>query len=69
MKNFLNISALITAVILSVTGCLSAPSRSSDRVEIGNPAPDFALSTLDGETITLSSLNGRPVFLNFWSYT
>ncbi len=69
MKNFLKISTLITFIMLSITGCLSAPSRSSDSAEIGNPAPDFTLSTLTGETITLSGLKGKPVFINFWSYT
>ena len=31
------------------------------------PAPDFALTTFDGETLHLSDLNGRPVVLNFWA--
>jgi cytochrome c biogenesis protein CcmG, thiol:disulfide interchange protein DsbE len=30
-------------------------------------APDFTLETTDGEQITLSSLRGRPVVLNFWA--
>jgi peroxiredoxin len=33
----------------------------------GEPAPDFALPTLDGETMRLSSLRGTPVVLNFWA--
>ncbi|HBT47034.1 MAG TPA: peroxiredoxin [Peptococcaceae bacterium] len=31
------------------------------------PAPDFTLPTLDGETVTLSELRGKPVFINFWT--
>lgn len=34
---------------------------------IGNVAVDFGLSTLDGEEIRLSSLQGRKVLLNFWA--
>ncbi len=34
---------------------------------IGNPAPDFALQSPSGESIRLSSLRGRWVFLNFWA--
>ncbi len=30
-------------------------------------APDFTLKTLAGDTVTLSHLRGRPVFLNFWA--
>ena len=30
-------------------------------------APDFTLTTLTGETISLSDLRGRPVFINFWA--
>lgn len=30
-------------------------------------APDFTLDTLDGETITLSELQGRPILVNLWA--
>jgi peroxiredoxin len=33
----------------------------------GHPAPDFALQTLDGQTLQLSDLQGRAVVLNFWA--
>ena len=33
----------------------------------GEPAPDFELPTLDGGTISLSELRGRPVIVNFWA--
>ena len=31
------------------------------------PAPDFTLSDLSGNKITLSSFEGKPVLLNFWA--
>lgn len=34
---------------------------------IGRPAPNFDLETLYGGSVRLSSLRGRPVFLNFWA--
>lgn len=34
---------------------------------IGNRAIDFELQTLDGQTIKLSALQGKPVLLNFWA--
>ena len=33
---------------------------------IGNLAPDFTLTTLDGQTVTLAELRGHPVMLNYW---
>lgn len=38
--------------------------------ELGKPAPDFTLKSLDGKTeVQLSKLVGRPVVLIFGSYT
>jgi peroxiredoxin len=34
---------------------------------IGSTAPDFTLQTPDGKTVSLTSLRGRWVFLNFWA--
>lgn len=44
----------------------AAPSRPSNS-PIGAPAADFTLQTLDGQTVRLSDLRGRPVILNFWA--
>jgi cytochrome c biogenesis protein CcmG/thiol:disulfide interchange protein DsbE len=33
----------------------------------GTPAPDFTLKTLDGKDVTLSSLKGKAVMVNFWA--
>jgi len=33
----------------------------------GDPAPDFALQTLDGESVRLSAQRGKPVLVNFWA--
>jgi thioredoxin-dependent peroxiredoxin len=35
-------------------------------IEEGKPAPDFELRSDDGETVTLSSLRGKPVVLYFY---
>ncbi|MGK9184732.1 TlpA family protein disulfide reductase [Priestia filamentosa] len=36
-------------------------------VQEGNPAPDFELTTLKGETVKLSDYKGKKVILNFWA--
>lgn len=33
----------------------------------GSPAPDFTLTTLDGQQLQLRDLRGRVVLLNFWA--
>jgi cytochrome oxidase Cu insertion factor (SCO1/SenC/PrrC family) len=35
----------------------------------GSPAPDFTLRLLNGESVTLAGLRGRPVLINFWHST
>ena len=34
---------------------------------LGNLPPDFELTTLDGDSLTLSELKGKKVVLNFWA--
>ncbi len=34
---------------------------------IGRPAPPFSLVDLDGKTVELAALAGRPVLINFWA--
>ena len=34
---------------------------------LGKPAPDFRLTALDGSTVDLAGLRGRPVIVNFWA--
>lgn len=36
-------------------------------VRIGKPAPDFTLTTYDGQEIRLSALRGKVVLINFWA--
>ena len=36
-------------------------------VEVGEPAPDFALAAPDGEVMRLSDFRGQTVVLNFWA--
>ena len=33
----------------------------------GSPAPDFALTALDGGEVSLSQFRGQPVLINFWA--
>ncbi len=35
--------------------------------QVGNLAPDFQFNNLEGQTIFLSDLRGKPVLINFWA--
>jgi peroxiredoxin len=50
----------VPAIIL-IAGCSPSVPRES------NAAPDFTLQNLEGQTISLNALRGRPVLLNFWA--
>jgi cytochrome c biogenesis protein CcmG/thiol:disulfide interchange protein DsbE len=54
-------------VALMVIGFAQDPRALDTRVMEGAAAPDFALVTLDGASVRLSELRGRPVVINFWS--
>ncbi len=38
-----------------------------EHLQVGMPAPDFKAKTLDGKEVTLASLRGKVVLLNFWA--
>ena len=59
--------APLLAVVLLVSGCL--PGAQSGPPKVGQSAPDFTLTQLDGGQVKLSELRGRVVLLNFWSTT
>lgn len=45
-----------------------SPSASpATGIQIGFTAPDFTLKDLNGNTVKLSSLRGKAVYLNFWA--
>lgn len=45
---------------------LAANSEPVTGLRIGNRAPNFETTTLDGETVTLEDFRGQTVLLNFW---
>jgi cytochrome c biogenesis protein CcmG, thiol:disulfide interchange protein DsbE len=51
---------------LGAAGCGNT-GGSDARPVLGRPAPDFTLATTDGRSVSLSSLKGKPVMLNFWA--
>jgi cytochrome oxidase Cu insertion factor (SCO1/SenC/PrrC family) len=44
-----------------------ASARATGAGDTGAPAPPFAFTTLDGDTVTLEALAGKVVVVNFWA--
>jgi len=58
------VAALIVIVVIqSGSKAASGPSGSA---RVGETAPDFTLRLFNGQSVTLSSLKGKPVLVNFW---
>ena len=52
----------------AASGCATwHEARFRSRVK-NKPAPDFTLTSLDGEEVRLSDYRGKPVVLAFWAY-
>lgn len=60
---------IAAATVVGLSVALLSPSRSatSGGPLVGQPAPDFTLTSLEGSSLRLTSLKGRPVVLNFWA--
>lgn len=41
--------------------------RAGSEATIGDPAPEFELRTLSGDTLSSADLKGHPVVINFWA--
>jgi cytochrome c biogenesis protein CcmG, thiol:disulfide interchange protein DsbE len=59
--------SLCFLILATIAGCSSSGESNPENVVVGNNAPDFALKSLDGSTMTNSSLKGNVVVLNFWA--
>jgi len=76
MRNFLQ-GIVISLVLLTLCGLgCDVRMKREERAKIEKPttvsrqwgnAPDFTLSDLDGESLTLSEFRGKVIILNFWA--
>ncbi len=66
-SGFLPLLAIAGLFALLIGSAVLWRSPGSVFVELGAPAPDFALPDLSGRDVVLSGQRGRVVFVNFWA--
>lgn len=70
MKNrrfLIRLLVLLSIVIALGYTFYTSFSNQQPIVTVGDIAPNFVLTTLDGEEVELEDLRGKGVFLNFWA--
>jgi len=67
MKRFALFVLVVGPIVYLLAFGLMRNARELPSAMIGKKAPDFSLHTLDNKTVTLQSLSGKPVVINFWA--
>jgi len=57
----------VILVLLALMTASCAPAENSGPPQLGAPARSFEAATLAGEVVSLESLKGKVVLLNFWA--
>jgi thiol-disulfide isomerase/thioredoxin len=65
MRGLLRLMA--SAAVLGLVLSTATAARPHPSAQVGLPAPDFRVTTFDGQTLTLADLKGQVVVLNFWA--
>jgi peroxiredoxin len=61
------VTPLCIAVLASACGRSDSSDATAGKVALGAPAPAYAARSLDGDSVSLAALRGRPVLLNVWA--
>ncbi|MBI4572912.1 MAG: redoxin domain-containing protein [candidate division NC10 bacterium] len=60
---------VVIGALIAMLSMRDGGKASGGKARVGSPAPDFTLRLLNGDSVTLSSLKGKPVLINFWAST
>ncbi len=58
---------LFCSLLLLAFAACSGEEPKPSRLQIGDPAPDFSATDLEGQPVSLAAYRGQPVVLRFWS--
>ncbi|MBE3554602.1 MAG: TlpA family protein disulfide reductase [Thermicanus sp.] len=63
------ISFIILLALVGVTFYFNTIKTGSVEVKpvVGYQAPDFTIQDMEGNTLNLADLKGKPIFINFWA--
>lgn len=61
------LAALLAALLLPLKSSALKNIRLTDSIALNTPAPDFRLKDISGNEVTLFSLKGKVVVLDFWA--
>src|SRR2546426_9668975 len=59
-----HLNCVIVAVLM--VGLLTAAAQAKSFFKVGDPAPNFTLETLDGQTVSLAQYKGKVVVLGLF---
>lgn len=59
-----SIASLAALLVVLLAGC---PGKPKPKTAAKPGTPDFTLTALDGSSVTLSALKGKPVVIDFWA--
>jgi len=57
----------MTLLAFCLAASIGADASPKPRFEVGQPAPDFQVTTFDGQKLTLADFKGQVLVLNFWA--
>jgi cytochrome c biogenesis protein CcmG, thiol:disulfide interchange protein DsbE len=57
----------LLVLALTAWGCAGPGTQSTTAAVLGKPMPSFALTALDGQEVSLESLRGKVVLIDFWA--
>ena len=66
MKRIITLMVAVFAVAFA-SGCGSRDSGNDALVSVGETVPSFTVAMLDGDTVSIESLRGKTVLVNFWA--
>jgi cytochrome c biogenesis protein CcmG/thiol:disulfide interchange protein DsbE len=60
-------ATVVLGVMVALVVMQSGTKPTPGPALVGKPARDFTLRLFNGQSVTLSSLKGKPVLINFWA--